>query len=194
MTSKAVVIEHIRKLILSFIVLTFAEPLSGCNLQVDKVPEKFALKDSKQPQFSNEHIAVLRRDDTLTKTELIFSNDALQNISQQARQNAKKTGLWNSDNSKYAFCYSDQTSQCFVAVIENEKVQLIDVSDVITGNLGKLAIDMSQWDKVQTYPSKFKELSGDGFFINFVTEAWIDRQKFTAEENLFIKGNVPAYR
>ncbi|MCF2948878.1 hypothetical protein L0668_12225 [Paraglaciecola aquimarina] len=94
--------------------------------------------------------------------------------------------LWNSDKTALAFCDSKEQTVCFV--IANSIAT--NVSRIENANLGKLRItEKEQYEKIQTFPSKWLADKPNGNLISFTTMAWKDGQRYTITGPVFVSND-----
>ena len=107
----------------------------------------------------------------------------LQAIPEKNFQEGIAAGLWNNEKTAHAVTFKDTTKTiCLVIITINNKFIVSDVSMRETGNFGKLGIaSRNQYEKYQTFPSKWHKSTGTHFIIEFTTQAWINGQKYTVE-------------
>lgn len=88
--------------------------------------------------------------------------------------------IWSQDKKAVALCKNDEVSICYV--ICNGKVA--NVSDVEKANLGK--IGNYKYEKVITYPISWVSNDNFGCMFWFQTQAWVNGQRHTVKEPVFV--------
>ena len=91
--------------------------------------------------------------------------------------------VWSQDRKAKAFCDTNSQTVCYVLCND----QLVNVSLVEKGNLGK--IEKYDYQKVITFPTRWESNDEVGCLFWFSTQAWIDGQRHTASEPVWVKGN-----
>ena len=88
--------------------------------------------------------------------------------------------IWSQDGSALAFCSKDKPIKCFV-ICNNESV---DVSTVELSNLGK--IGRYKYEKINTFPLNWESNDSSGCMVWFKTQAWVDGQRYTVKEPVWV--------
>jgi hypothetical protein len=97
--------------------------------------------------------------------------------------------IWSENRLSLAFCDQKVRSTCFV-ICEN---QLTDVSIVERGNLGKLG-SLNKYEKIVTYPYRWEsDVNGECRFW-FKTHAWLNGQRYTVGEPVYVKDGYYEHR
>jgi hypothetical protein len=89
--------------------------------------------------------------------------------------------VWSKDRTALAFCDSAKETNCFV--ICNDK--LANVSAVEKGNVGKLGPN-DKYEKLLTFPVRWESNDERGCMFWFKTHAWLNGQRFTVEEPVYV--------
>jgi hypothetical protein len=89
--------------------------------------------------------------------------------------------VWSKDRTALAFCDSAKDVNCFVVC--NDK--LANVSAVEKGNIGKLGSN-NKYDKLLTLPVRWESNDEDGCMFWFKTHAWLNGQRYTVEEPVYV--------
>jgi len=109
----------------------------------------------------------------------------LQNISDTDFNKGISTGLWNNEKTALAITFHSSTKTiCLVIITLNNKFIISDVSQVESGNFGKLGTaTRNKYEKYKTFPTKWLKTEGDYFQIEFTTQAWKNGQRYTLLKN-----------
>jgi hypothetical protein len=89
--------------------------------------------------------------------------------------------VWSNDRTALAFCDDTIEASCFVVC--NDK--LANVSSVEKGNIGKLGSN-NKYEKILTLPVRWESNDEVGCMFWFKTHAWLNGQRFTVEEPVYV--------
>ena len=89
--------------------------------------------------------------------------------------------IWSDDKTALAFCDLKGKSACYVVC----KNKFADVSAVEKGNIGKLGRN-NKYEKVVTYPISWESDDEFGCMFWFRTHAWLNGQRYTAKEPVYV--------
>ena len=105
--------------------------------------------------------------------------------------------FWGPDNSVLAVTFSKEEGTLCLVVFhdKNSQLKVVDVSPVESGNFGKLGFRRSHYQKYTTFPKKWIAREDDLIQISFVTQAWLNGQRYTVSEPLIIqRDGTPLFR
>lgn len=96
--------------------------------------------------------------------------------------------VWSEDKNSHAFCTNTSKPECYLVCEE----QLVNVSQVINSNLGKLGTSRrNEYEKVITFPTRWIDhKSEQGCMFEFKTQAWKQEKRYSVYELVYVEGGT----
>ena len=154
------------------------------------------------PRFFLRTIAALLATVSVATAEPSF-DEALHAATRQSQisgsevTRAAKLALWNVDKTAAAVVLKRPEASLVLVFLRkpNGEFATVDVSDVESGNFGKLGFRRSHYQRFETTPVEWRQRTDGLFQVVMQTRAWASGQRYTASEPLIIRPDgTPLWR